>query len=125
MTTTDPPLVDEIVVVTVTGEVDISTAGLLRDQLADALATQPGAVLVDVTRMDFCDLNGLDALGEAAAAAASAGLELTLQGCSPQLAWLLDTFAPRSGARLAHLPRTVPAARQAPGTPGAGDVVRR
>ncbi len=125
MTTTDPPLVDEIVVVTVTGEVDISTAGLLRDQLAGVLATQPGAVLVDVTRLDFCDLSGLDALGEAASAAASAGLELILQGCSPQLAWLLDTFAPRSGARLAHLPRLVPAARQAPGTPGAGDVVRR
>jgi anti-anti-sigma factor len=83
MTTTDPPLVDEIVVVTVTGEVDISTAGLLRDQLADVLATQPGAVLVDVTRLDFCDLSGLDALVEAASAAASAGLELTLQGSWP------------------------------------------
>lgn len=89
-------------VVALVGEADISTAGQLRDQFAEMLATRPRSLLVDVSSLDFCDLSGLDALGEAASAATAAGLGMTLQGCSPQLSWLLDTFAPRSGVRPAH-----------------------
>lgn len=101
-------------VVAVVGEADISTAGQLHDQFADVLASRPGSVLMDVTSLDFCDLSGLDALGDAASAAADAGLVMTIQGCSPQLAWLFDTFTPRSGVRLAPGAGRVPRARQAP-----------
>ena len=101
-------------VVALVGEADISTAGQLREQFADVLASRPGSVLMDVTGLDFCDLSGLDALGEAASAAATAGLVMTMHGCSSRLAWLLDTFAPRSGVRPAQVSGRVPRARQAP-----------
>lgn len=100
-------------VVALVGEADISTAGQLREQFADVLASRPGSVLMDVTGLDFCDISGLDALGEAASAAADAGLVMTLQGCSPQLAWLLNTIAPRSGVRPVQVSGRVPSARQA------------
>ncbi len=100
-------------VVALIGEADISTAGQLRDQFADVLASRPGSVLMDVTGLDFCDISGVDALGEAAAAAVNAGLVMTLQGCSPQLSWLLDTIDPRSGVRPVQVSGGVPRPRQA------------
>lgn len=73
-------------VLVVVGEADISTADQLRDHLTDALAGQPPALRAELGGLEFCDLLGLDALHDAARAAAAAGVHLTLSGMSAQLA---------------------------------------
>ncbi|MWA01671.1 anti-sigma factor antagonist [Actinomadura sp. LD22] len=50
-------------VVTVSGELDIATAGTLDEHLSAAIgADGPPRVVVDVTRMTFCDSSGLNVL---------------------------------------------------------------
>lgn len=56
------------VVVRVAGEVDVTTASLLRDQLkiASALATPPAPVVADLHEVGFCGSEGVAVLVEAA-----------------------------------------------------------
>ena len=79
-------------VLVVVGEADMHTAEQLRTQLIDALRTEPPSVLVELGALDFCDLQGLDALHDAARAAHDAGISLTFCGMSSQLSWLHRTF---------------------------------
>lgn len=76
----------------VRGELDISTAAELGNQLTPALSSGAAEVIIDVTDLTFCDLIGLDALQDAQAEAAAAGVSLSLRGMSRRLAWLLVTF---------------------------------
>lgn len=82
-------------VVLVAGEADLSTYQSLRDQLVSASAGGPTAVIVDVSGLVFCDLNGLDALLDAACISSGAGVPMTFQGMSPRLSWLYRTFPHR------------------------------
>ncbi|MFD3557585.1 STAS domain-containing protein [Streptomyces goshikiensis] len=65
-------------VVTVTGEIDLSTSPALRDALEEALAGWPHRLEVDFTRVTFCDCTGLNALLAARIAAGEAGASFTL-----------------------------------------------
>ena len=79
-------------VLVVVGEADLHTAEQLRSQLIGALGTELTSVLVELGALDFCDLQGLDALHDAARAAHDAGIALTFRGMSRQLSWLHRTF---------------------------------
>lgn len=81
-------------VLVVVGEADVSTAAGLREQLLAAITVRPPGLRVELGSLDFCDLHGLDALHDAAAAAHDAGVPLTLSGMSTQLSWLHQTFPP-------------------------------
>jgi hypothetical protein len=90
------------VVLVVTGEADISNARALRDQLIDASVSGSPPLVVDLVDLEFCDLNGLDAMREAAAIAETAGVGMTFRGMSRRLRWLDGTFPFRMpGQRIA------------------------
>jgi anti-sigma B factor antagonist len=65
----------DIVVVAVSGELDMATSGSLAHALAEAIAT-PGTaeVLVDTSGVTFCDSSGLNALVQGQRTAADRGI---------------------------------------------------
>jgi anti-sigma B factor antagonist len=65
------------VVVSVRGDVDLATAGLLRDHLRAAL-TAERAVVVDLADVPFMDSTGLGVLVDASRQAKAAGTALVL-----------------------------------------------
>jgi anti-anti-sigma factor len=67
-----PP--DDVIVVRVAGEVDLLTAPVLHDALADSLARGPCDLLVDLAAMTFCDVRGLTMLIQAGVTAAEHGI---------------------------------------------------
>ncbi len=86
---------DGELVLVIAGELDISTAPQLRDQLGAGLAARPPVVLVDLSGLRFCDLRGSDALHDAVSMAAAAGSAMRFRGMSPRLAWLQRRFPGR------------------------------
>ena len=98
-------------VLVVVGEADLLTAGELRTQLITMIRSEPPSVLVELGALDFCDLQGLDALHDAARAAHEAGVDLTFRGMSAQLSWLHHTFPPRSTVPPPSAPSPCPALR--------------
>jgi anti-anti-sigma regulatory factor len=89
-------------VMVVAGEVDISNAGTLRERLVAASVSGSPPLVVDLVDLEFCDLNGLDAMREAAAIAETAGVGMTFRGMSRRLRWLDGTFPFRMpGQRIA------------------------
>ena len=69
----------------VRGEVDLATAPALEDALADAIRESDGALVVDLSGVEFLDSSGLKVLLRARA--------------------LLGTRGPRAGRRLPARPR--------------------
>ena len=64
---------------TVTGEIDMATAGHLSRALRDLLARRDLAtILVDLEAVTFCDATGVQVLENAYALAGSAGIRLRL-----------------------------------------------
>jgi anti-sigma B factor antagonist len=72
------------VLVTVSGEIDIATAGQLRDRLADP-AGGGQQVIIDFSRVSFIDAAGIGVLADAAARAAARGGSLQLATASRQV----------------------------------------
>jgi anti-anti-sigma factor len=69
------------VVVEVAGEVDVLTAGRLREALGDAVRVAgAGPVIVDLSRLDFLDSTGVQALIDGYHTAMVAGGTLTVRG---------------------------------------------
>lgn len=52
----------QVVVLTVEGEIDLSTAPMLSDEIDTALATSPAGVVVDLTGVDFLASVGMSVL---------------------------------------------------------------
>ncbi|MFE6615943.1 STAS domain-containing protein [Amycolatopsis sp. NPDC057786] len=50
------------VIITVSGDLDLATAGFLKAELSRALDPVPSSVDVDLNAVDFCDTSGLSAL---------------------------------------------------------------
>lgn len=90
----------EQLVLVVLGEADLHTAGQLRRRLLTALAGAPPAVVIELGALEFCDLNGLDALHDAAQIAHHSGIAVTFRGMSPLLALMHRTWPPAGPARL-------------------------
>lgn len=76
-------------VVSVVGDVDLVTAGVLRQALAEALEVSPRLV-VDVGRVTFIDSSGLSALADAHRKACDEGGAVRLRSPSPMLKRLLE-----------------------------------
>lgn len=65
-------------VVTVVGEIDLTTSSALRTALEEALAGRPHRLAVDFGQVAFCDCSGLNTLLQARAAARQAGASFVL-----------------------------------------------
>lgn len=65
-------------VLRVAGELDVATAGVLRDAVGKALAEGPAALLVDLTTTRFLDSTGCRELVRAAKAGAAAGVPVAV-----------------------------------------------
>lgn len=85
----DTELVSGAAVVTVAGEVDLSSAAFLQDELRAALEQSP-TVVVDVSGMTFIDSSGLNALVHAHRSAQEAGSELRVRQPTPMFRKLLQ-----------------------------------
>lgn len=68
-------------VVTPAGELDHHTAELLREPLEDCLDKGHSRLVVDCSRLEFCDSTGLNVLLGARLKAEAAGAESTWRGC--------------------------------------------
>ncbi|MEU9801432.1 STAS domain-containing protein [Streptomyces sp. NPDC051000] len=82
------------VLVCVSGEIDLHTAGFLRDTLLIALASHRATLLLDLRQVSFCDCAGLNALLTVSETARRAGRGLRV------------TAAGRPVRRLLHLTDT-------------------
>lgn len=83
------PVPGAVSVVTVAGELDIATQGVLGAVLTDVLARYGPDIIVDASAISFCDARGLSALVRGANRAERAGGSLTVVGMSPSLRNLL------------------------------------
>jgi anti-sigma B factor antagonist len=75
-------------IVSMTGELDIATAGQAYTYLSDVLdawETGPVPVSVDLSGLTFCDASGLGVLARIARHARQAGRQLTLTAVRPSL----------------------------------------
>ncbi|MFD3939140.1 STAS domain-containing protein [Streptomyces sp. NPDC058611] len=82
----------EMIVVRPTGELDVDQAPALRTALLGALARTggPADVIVDRSRVDFCDSSGLNVLIRAMLVARESGRGLRLAAPCTQVARLLE-----------------------------------
>ncbi|GGZ98758.1 STAS domain-containing protein [Streptomyces echinoruber] len=78
------------VVVTPAGELDHHTADLLREPLDDCLAKGQARLVVDCSRLEFCDSTGLNVLLGARLKAESLGGGVTLVGMQPVVARVFE-----------------------------------
>jgi anti-anti-sigma factor len=78
------------IVVCVDGDLDMATAPLLRDALADAAGRRSGAVVVDLAGCPFLDSSGLAALVEANNRARTDGGRFALRSPNERIQRLLE-----------------------------------
>ena len=85
-------------VVSVRGEIDVATAPLLRECLADLQDGGPAKILLDLSDVDHIDANGLDVIVAGLDRARARHTHLRLVGVGEPLARQLDfdDFMPRS-----------------------------
>jgi len=67
-------------VISVAGEIDLYTAPKLQAELMTALTGSPARLIVDMSRVDFCDSTGINVLLAAHRQARERGGELQLAG---------------------------------------------
>jgi anti-anti-sigma factor len=79
----------DVPVIAVNGEVDFSTAHLLVDLVAGAVAHHPGCVVVDMAGVTFFCAAGINALLQAGDAVSATGGRLTVRAPSPQVRLIL------------------------------------
>jgi anti-anti-sigma factor len=77
-------------VVTPAGELDHHTADLLREPLEDCLAKGKSRLVVDCTRLEFCDSTGLNVLLGARLKAEEAGGGVHLAAMQPVVARVFE-----------------------------------
>jgi anti-sigma B factor antagonist len=79
-----------VVVVSAFGEVDVSTAGVLRTALQDALAVAPRGVVVELSGVTFCGSTGLVVLMDAGRSAEAAGVRFGTAAGTPIVRRVLE-----------------------------------
>ncbi|MFH8484986.1 STAS domain-containing protein [Streptomyces longisporoflavus] len=85
----------ERLVVTVSGELDLDSAPLLRQTLHDALEHAPAGIDLDLGGVDFCDCSVLNVLLHARHRAHRAAQKLVLRAGSPAVERLLELTGTR------------------------------
>ncbi|RSN65213.1 anti-sigma factor antagonist [Amycolatopsis sp. WAC 04182] len=68
---------EDAITVEVAGDIDIATSPRLRAELAKLLADGPGAAVIDMTGVGFCDSSGLSVLVQLNQHCEEAGIDLT------------------------------------------------
>ncbi len=108
-------MVGGVPVVCTPEEIDINSAGMLREVLLEATSRRRWAVVVDMSGTLFCDSSGLHALLRAHKRALSEGHELRLvippDGAVPRLMMLtgIDSIIPCFSSQAEALSRSVAA----------------
>jgi anti-sigma B factor antagonist len=82
--------VDGVPVVSVSGEVDVATAPILRDRLKELTAEGASTVVIDLHEMTFLDSTGLGVLVGALKRCREGGGDLRLVAAQPRILKLLD-----------------------------------
>jgi anti-sigma B factor antagonist len=82
-----------VVVVAVSGELDIGTAPRVEDCLAYLASTGHHRLVLDTARLSFCDAAGIRVMVRARMRADERGGWLRLAAASARLLWLLDILA--------------------------------
>ncbi|MCQ4083660.1 STAS domain-containing protein [Streptomyces sp. RB6PN25] len=81
------------VTVTISGEIDVSTGPCLKQALQAALDRRPGRIVVDFTRVEFCDCCGLGVLLGGRRQARRAGIDFQVTGvAAPTVVKLIRLF---------------------------------
>ena len=94
------PAEDETVV-TVSGELDMSTAEQLSDAVTDQLRHGPARIVIDLTQLTFCDSLGLGTLVVLSRTARNQQTYLLLRNPSPFFSRMLDVTGVREGLNIA------------------------
>ncbi|HTW20524.1 MAG TPA: STAS domain-containing protein [Mycobacteriales bacterium] len=81
---------DQITVVSVAGEIDLASAGQLRDRLAGLMSTGKYQLIIDLEAVDFLDSTGLGVLVTVRKAALSSGGDLGLVCTQPNIRRLFE-----------------------------------
>ena len=71
-------LPDQLFVVSLPEEIDITNSLLLREMLLAVISRQPAVVVADMTATTFCDASGMTAIVTAYRQAAAAGTDIRL-----------------------------------------------
>ncbi|GII58876.1 hypothetical protein Pth03_72650 [Planotetraspora thailandica] len=100
-----------VTVVTLAGELDIATGGVLRGRLRQLVADGHTRLVVDASDLRFCDSTGLEVLLDGLGDSERAGGSLRLTGVHGTLAVVLDATGLRETFRAEASP--VPEARSA------------
>lgn len=88
---TDLALADHELVVTITGELDLTARPALTDQVTDEAEKRGvGRIAIDLAQVTFCDSSGLGALLDIRQAADDDDIAMVLRNVPPQVARLLD-----------------------------------
>lgn len=87
---TETICLDDAVIVRLCGELEVTTADLLRDCLERVVLTFPSRLVLDLSELDFCDSAGLSVFVEWHRRARAAGLELVLRSPSAHIRSLLE-----------------------------------
>jgi anti-sigma B factor antagonist len=69
---------EELVVITLPGEIDFTNSPRLRETLLAVISRQPAMVLADMTATTFCDASGMTAIVTAYRQAVAAGTDMRL-----------------------------------------------
>jgi anti-sigma B factor antagonist len=93
---------DEETVVTVSGDLDMSTAAQLADTVNEELRDSPGRIVLDLAGLSFCDSLGLGALVVLSRTAQVQQTYLLLRNPSPFFIRMLDVTGMREGLNIAH-----------------------
>ena len=88
---------------TVTGEIDLDTADLLRDAVTSALQSEPGDLVIDLNEVSYIDSAGLGVLVGTYNRLADHQRSLTVRCSRPQV---LRLFAITGLTDLFHIDRT-------------------
>jgi len=106
---------DRAALVTLAGEIDVDSASLVRESLAQCLRDGIRTIDVDVTAVSFCDCSGLNAFLSAFLHTAAAGGSLRLRHPSPALERLVALTG--SGSLFHTVPNTLAGRVPAPQPP--------
>ena len=80
---------DGYTIVTISGELDIASVPVLREQILGLLRPQAGRIVIDLSGVTFCDASGLAALVGASRRAGQLDGVLHLAAATPLVATLL------------------------------------
>lgn len=93
---------EEETVVSVNGDLDVSTADLLAETVNEELRDSPGRIVLDLAGLDFCDSLGLGTLVVLSRTARVQQTYLLLRNPSPFFTRMLEVTGVREGLNIAH-----------------------